>query len=158
MELGSRSDHSVHSTRVPSAGTGGCGSHWPMLWVGRVFVPTFCEAVEDWMPQKSLSGGQVAAVQWQLAGARWEAQHSRVSAQVSWDRAATCLRLARECPPWDKRQSWGWLPSAETSSLSHSKTITPSSTKPSELRGCDRNQCNPCWENVTAESTDHSGR
>lgn len=49
----------------------------------------------------------MAAVQWQLAAVRWEAQWSCMSAQVSWERNAKYWRLAREWGPFLPRARAG---------------------------------------------------
>lgn len=57
--------------------------------------------------KQTSQGGEVAAVQWQLAAVRWEAQWSCMSAQVSWERNAKYWRLAREWGPFLPRARAG---------------------------------------------------
>lgn len=114
-------DLSVHSARcaqrVSSAGRRGC-CRSSVDALSTICIRSCSTARSDGgfdagVRKQTSRGDEVADVQWQLATARWEAQWSRESAQVSWERNAKYPRLAKgmgSLPPRGKARARGDFP------------------------------------------------
>lgn len=119
VEMGSRSlsaQRSVRSAGLSAGRRGCCRSSVDAL--GTICICSCSTARSDGgfdagVRKQTSRGDEVADVQWQLATARWEAQWSRESAQVSWERNAKYPRLAKgmgSLPPWGKGRARGDFP------------------------------------------------